>query len=122
MTDVLHIGGSSVEEVEVRGYGVRCSIAAIIFVICSGVLARPARADTVSPPARTTLATVSPSTLKALRVVPPQVRKQQTPAATEPGFFKTRKGAVAIGLMSAGAVFTVWSINHDRKPVKSAIR
>jgi hypothetical protein len=24
--------------------------------------------------------------------------------------------------MGAGAAFTIWSINHDRKPVKSPIR
>jgi hypothetical protein len=49
------------------------------------------------------------------------VRRQQSNPPTE-GFFKSGKGAVAIGLMAAGAVFTVWSINHDRKPVKSPVR
>jgi hypothetical protein len=92
-------------------------------VIGSTCLAGLARADTPRPVQRTTLTTtVQLSTLKALRVTPSQVWKQQTTPASEPGFFKTKKGAVAVSLMAAGAAFTVWSINHDRKPVKSPIR
>ena len=50
---------------------------------------------------------------------------QQQPAGapSSPGsFFKSTRGKVTLVLMAAGAGFTIWSINHDRKPVKSPIR
>jgi len=66
---------------------------------------------------------VSAKTLIRLREQAPKAAKlQQSGSTSEPAFFKTKKGAVAVGLMAAGAAFTVWSINHDRKPVKSTIR
>jgi hypothetical protein len=86
-------------------------------------LAIPARGDTLTPAQRTALTTVSTPTMKDMRVAQARVaRTQQSGPPSDPGFLKTRKGAVAVSLMAAGAVFTVWSINHDRKPVKSAIR
>jgi hypothetical protein len=48
---------------------------------------------------------------------------QQAPTPSTPGsFFKSTRGKVTLALMGAGTVLTVWSINHDRKPVKSPIR
>jgi hypothetical protein len=42
---------------------------------------------------------------------------------SSPGsFFKTTRGKVTLALMGSGAGLTLWSIQHDRKPVKSPIR
>lgn len=52
-------------------------------------------------------------------------RQQNQPAAspTAPSsFFKSTKGKVTIALMGAGVGFTLWSIHHDREPVKSPVR
>ena len=46
---------------------------------------------------------------------------QGTPTASGP-FFKSTRGKVTLALMGAGVGFTIWSINHDRKPVKSPVR
>ncbi len=41
---------------------------------------------------------------------------------TDRSFFKTTAGRLTLGLMVVGLGLTVYSINHDRKPVKSPIR
>ena len=41
---------------------------------------------------------------------------------TDSSFFKTTAGRLTLGLMAAGLGFTVYSISHDTKPVKSPIR
>lgn len=41
---------------------------------------------------------------------------------TDGSFFKTRAGRLTLGLMVVGLGLTVYSINHDRKPVKSPVR
>ena len=41
---------------------------------------------------------------------------------TDGTFFKTTAGKITLGLMLVGLGYTVYSINHDRKPVKSPIR
>ena len=47
----------------------------------------------------------------------------QAAAPSTPGsFFKTTRGKITLALMGAGTVLTLWSIQHDRKPVKSPIR
>jgi hypothetical protein len=108
---------------EVRRHTRRCVTAVLTIVIGSIWCGAPAQADTPNPGLRGALTTVPTSTMKALQANPSQaLRRQQSRFQAESGFFKTRKGAVAIGLMAAGAAFSVWSINHDRKPVKSAIR
>ena len=99
----------------------RCGVVALLVILGSTGLAVPARADTSPPGERRIVTTVSTKTLQMLREQAPK-RAARTQQASEPGFFKTRKGAIAVGLMAAGAAFTVWSVNHDRKPVKSPIR
>lgn len=59
--------------------------------------------------------------------VPPKIRstegRSQQAGPTTPGsFFKSTRGKVTLVLMGAGTVLTLWSIQHDRKPVKSPIR
>jgi hypothetical protein len=49
----------------------------------------------------------------------------QQPAATPSSpssFFKSTRGKVTLALMGAGTGLTLWSIQHDRKPVKSPVR
>jgi hypothetical protein len=41
---------------------------------------------------------------------------------TDGSFFKTTAGRITLGLMLVGAGVTVYSIHHDRQPVKSPIR
>jgi hypothetical protein len=41
---------------------------------------------------------------------------------TDGSFFKTTAGRVTLGLMAVGLGFTIYSVSHDRKPVKSPIR
>ena len=41
---------------------------------------------------------------------------------TDSSFFKTTAGRLTLGLMVVGLGLTVYSVNHDRKPVKSPIR
>lgn len=41
---------------------------------------------------------------------------------TDSSFFKTTAGRLTLGLMAVGLGFTVYSISHDTKPVKSPIR
>jgi len=41
---------------------------------------------------------------------------------TDGSFFKTTAGRLTLGLMVVGAGLTIYSISHDRKPVKSPIR
>lgn len=41
---------------------------------------------------------------------------------TDSTFFKTTAGRLTLGLMVVGLGLTVYSVSHDRKPVKSPIR
>jgi len=79
-----------------------------------------------------TLTRLSPASRQVL--VSPKLRSSdggrsseggQQPAATpsDPGsFFKSTRGKVTLALMGAGVGLTLWSIQHDRKPVKSPVR
>lgn len=100
----------------------RWAATSLIVLFGAGVLAPPALADTTSSSSKPSLATLSPASVKVLSAGSHStVRAQQSGTASE-SFFGSTKGKVALGLMVAGAAFTVWSINHDRKPVKSPIR
>jgi len=73
--------------------------------------ARPLAAATVAK-----LATLAPSA----RAV-----TQETPAsssADDRPFFRRPAGVAALVLMAAGAGYAIYSVSHDRKPVKSPIR
>jgi hypothetical protein len=97
--------------------------AALMLVLGSTCLAVPAGADPLTPAQRAALTTVSIPAIKAVRLTrPPAARLAQSGSQPESSFFKTKKGAIAVGLMAAGGAFTVWSISHDNKPVKSPIR
>ena len=76
------------------------------------------------PKTNVTLTQLSPASRQILAKATP--RRQQNPPAAAPStsssFFKSTKGKVTLALMGAGVGFTLWSINHDRKPVKSPVR
>jgi hypothetical protein len=96
----------------------------LIAALAVPAAALPASAQASLPTRRpATLASLSPASLQVLAT--PTAVPAATPQAgtsSDKSFFRTRRGATAIALMIAGATFTVWSINHDRKPVKSPIR
>lgn len=109
----------------------RAAAAALCVTVGFGVAATPSlAADAAKAPASapSTLTRLSPASRQVLAKSSPAVRRseggQQTPATTASsgGFFSSTKGKVTLVLMGAGVGLTVWSINHDRKPVKSPIR
>lgn len=70
------------------------------------------------------LTQLSPASQRLLARATP-APQQQPPASapsTPSSFFKSKRGAVTLALMGAGAGFALWSIQHDRKPVKSPVR
>jgi hypothetical protein len=71
------------------------------------------------------LTQLSPASQRLLARATPAPQQQQPPASTPStpsSFFKSKRGAVTLALMGAGAGFALWSIQHDRKPVKSPVR
>ena len=109
----------------------RAAAAALCVTVGFGVAATPSlAADAAKAPASapSTLTRLSPASRQVLAKSIPTVRRseggQQTPATTASsgGFFSSTKGKVTLVLMGAGVGLTVWSINHDRKPVKSSVR
>ena len=76
----------------------------------------------LSPASRQVLATAP-----VARPASPKLRSNDAGQPTgAPGgdssFFKSTRGKVTLALMGAGVGLTLWSIQHDRKPVKSPIR
>jgi hypothetical protein len=80
----------------------------------------------LSPASRQVLATPSSADKLASAPASPKRSSEGGQPAGAPGgdssFFKTTRGKVTLVLMGAGAGLTLWSIQHDRKPVKSPIR
>ncbi len=73
--------------------------------------------------ATTKLTRLSPASQQLLaRASAPAASAQDQPGASNDSFFRTKRGAITLILMGAGTGFTIWSINHDRKPVKSPVR
>lgn len=68
-----------------------------------------------------TLTRLSPA---SRRLLAPSAKaaQQQPPESSPSSFFHSKRGAVTLALMGAGVGFTLWSIQHDRKPVKSPVR
>lgn len=75
--------------------------------------AQSSRLTQLSPVSQRLLARATPA---------PQPQQPASTPSTPRSFFKTRRGAVTLALMGAGAGFALWSIQHDRKPVKSPVR
>jgi hypothetical protein len=110
------------EEVHVRRLFTRTAAVTLCITLGFGLAAAPCLAAD-PPKAKTTLTQLSPASKQILAKA--EARPQQNPPAppsTSSSFFKSTKGKVTLALMGAGVGFTFWSINHDRKPVKSPVR
>ena len=101
---------------------------ALSFALTGAVGVMPCAASDHKPAATkpapaSRLTQLSPASQRLLaRATPaPQPPPASTPT-TPSSFFKSRRGAVTLALMGAGAGFALWSIQHDRKPVKSPVR
>ena len=85
--------------------------------------ATPCAADTVAASAeRPSIAQLSPASIQVLRAAAPAPRTQDATPPSTGGFFKSRKGAVALGLIAAGIGFTIWSAIDSKDPVASPVR
>ena len=111
-----------------RGLLTRATAIAVIATVALGAAVVPCAAAEKAKPQQPTvsLTRLSPAT-QAILVAPQPTRAAQqqggdNKTTTPGGFFHSKRGAVALVLMGAGAGFTLWSISHDRKPVKSPIR
>jgi hypothetical protein len=112
----------------------RTAAVALCVTVAFGAAAVPcAAAEAPAPKPTGKLTQLSPASRQVLANVPqpasPKLRSSdggQQPPAGAPvapsSFFKSTRGKVTLALMAAGVGFTIWSINHDRKPVKSPIR
>lgn len=108
----------------------RTAAVALCVTVAFGAAAVPcAAAEAPAPKAKGKLTQLSPASRQVL-AKPAGLRSsdagQQQPPPAAPvapsSFFKSTRGKVTLVLMAAGVGITVWSINHDRKPVKSPIR
>jgi hypothetical protein len=103
------------------------ALVSLMAVLVTTVCPASVLADTTSAkpsqsnrPIAAAVQSFSSETVRTLPRKTADTRQQSAPSGSS--FFQSKKGAVAVGLMVAGAAFTVWSINHDRKPVKSPVR
>jgi hypothetical protein len=95
----------------------------LVLAIAAVLCATPVAADTVSrPAAASSLTTLSPASLQILKSAPAATRTQEGSATPPSTFFKSRRGAIALGLVAAGIGFTIWSAIDSREPVKSPVR
>ena len=110
----------------------RTAVLALSVTLALGAAAVPCAADDtaaakpdgkltrLSPASRQVLASPSPTLRKS------EGRRRQAGPASAPStpgsFFKSTRGKVTLALMGSGVGLTLWSIQHDRKPVKSPIR
>jgi hypothetical protein len=109
-------------EVEVNHFVKRMTGSALVMALATLLFATPCAADAGSPAAPRSLTSLSPASLRLLNAAPAATPKQEGSTASPGGFFKSRRGAVALGLVAAGVGFTVWTIHDSRKPVKSPVR
>lgn len=97
----------------------RLSAGTLVVAIAGALSVAPSLASERTP-ARPSLARVTPAEMQALMKSAAPVKRQE---ASSPGsFFRTKKGGIALALVAAGVGFSLWSIRHDRKPVKSPVR
>jgi hypothetical protein len=97
---------------------------ALCVTVALGAVAAPCAAEVAAKASRN-LTRLSPASRQLLAAAPTAAAKQQQPAGTQStstSFFKSTRGKVTLALMGAGVGFTIWSVNHDRKPVRSPIR
>ena len=104
----------------------RTAVSALCVSVALGAATPCAAGPAAAPKAPSKLTRLSPATRQMLATATPAPVAAQDPGATgataPKSFFKTGKGKVTLALMGAGVGFTLWSIQHDRKPVKSPVR
>lgn len=104
----------------------RTATLALCVTVTLGAAAVPCAAgDTAATKTAGKMARLSPASRQLLATTTTAVAKQQAPAATPSSpssFFKSTRGKVTLALMGAGVGFALYSIHHDRIPVKSPIR
>lgn len=103
----------------------RTAALALSATLALGAAAVPcAAADAAAPKTDGKLTRLSPASRRVLSTAAPTASKEQpAPAPTSSSaFFKSTRGKVTVALMGAGTGFALWSIQHDRKPVKSPVR
>src|SRR5262245_34565874 len=103
----------------------RAAAITLCVALALGAAAAPCAAEgATAATAGSKLTRLSPASRQLLAAAPKAATQDQPAGApgTSGSFFKSTRGKVTLALMGAGVGFTVWSINHDRKPVKSPIR
>jgi hypothetical protein len=116
----------------------RTSALALSVTLALGAAAVPcAAAEPAAAKPDGKLTRLSPASRQALAspAVSPKLRSSEggklrrsdggQPTATPnapSSFFKSTRGKLTLALMGAGVGLTLWSVQHDRKPVKSPIR
>jgi hypothetical protein len=103
----------------------RTAVSALCVIVALGAATPCAAGPAAAPKAPSRLTRLSPATRQMLATATPAPVAAQDPGATgaaPKSFFKSGKGKVTLALMGAGVGFTLWSIQHDRKPVRSPIR
>jgi hypothetical protein len=110
------------EEVHVRRLFTRTAAVTLCVTLGFGLAAAPCLAADAK--SQVTLTKLSPASRQILAKTATRGQQNQPASApsTPTSFFKSTKGKVTLALMGAGVGFTFWSINHDRKPVKSPVR
>jgi hypothetical protein len=96
----------------------------IVLTLGAAVVPCAASDSAATPAGAPALTRLSPASQQLLARAVPAVAQQQ-PAATPSSpssFFHSKRGAFTVALMGAGMGFALWSIHHDRQPVKSPIR
>jgi len=113
----------------VRQFLTRTTVWGLSVTLALGAVAVPCAAEGTGETAKasSSLARLSPAGRQLILDRAPAVvaRAQGQPGSTSSSasaFFHSKRGVITMVLMTAGTVFTVWSINHDRKPVKSPVR
>lgn len=102
---------------------VRRAIAGALVATFALAGAAPCLADDTAAPRGASLTKLSAASLHVLKNSASARQTQEPSTPSTPGsFFKSKKGALALALVAGGIGFTVWSINHDRKPVRSPVR
>jgi hypothetical protein len=101
----------------------RTAALALSVTLALGAAAVPCAAgDTAAAKPGGKLTRLSPASRQVLASAQSGVRSQAAAPSSPGSFFKTTRGKVTLALMGAGAGFALYSIHHDRIPVKSPIR
>jgi hypothetical protein len=119
------------KEVDVKRLLTRAAAVAVVATLGLGGAVTPCLAADKPAPATqkatqkktASLTQLSGSSQSLLMARSPRAQQSaQEPPSSPSGFFKSKRGAVTLALMGAGVGFTLWSIHHDRQPVKSPVR